>query len=309
MLRYCFIISLVFLASVECRTVYIATSDAVCPIASSANNSCMTLTQIAASSTAALTTESNLTVIFLPGNHTFNATNFSLTMIPHVSMKSQSSDGFSRCAINCYKSSKFQFRFNSLVHISGLTLNECYEIEVHQVKEFIMEDCRLFGRERLFGGDRGLVVTKSTLNIMRTDFMSFHGNATHKGGAVYCWQTNISLSDCIFMNNSATSGAAVYIEENSTLISLNCLFSNHIVCIDNDMDVIYGVVYANLSSVILHDSDFSNNSFCHGNLTTNNGGVLSALILEAMLAYLSVPLLAILPLMAVLLIAIEEQNL
>ena len=84
MLRYCFIISLVFLASVECRTVYIATSDAVCPIASSANNSCMTLTQIAASSTAALTTESNLTVIFLPGNHTLNATNFSLTMIPHV---------------------------------------------------------------------------------------------------------------------------------------------------------------------------------------------------------------------------------
>ena len=276
MLCCCFIISLVFLASVECRTVYIATSGAVCPIASRASNSCMTLTQIAASSKAAPTTESNLTIIFLPGNHTLNATNFSFTMIPHVSMKSQSRDGFSRYAINCYKSSKLQFRFNSLVHISGLTLNECYEIEVYQVKEFVMEDCRLSGRERSFGRGRGLVVTKSTLKIMRTDFMSFHGNATHKGGAVYCWQTNISLSDCMFMNNSATSGAAVYIEEDSTLISLNCSFSNHIVCIDNDTDIIYGVVYANLSSVILCNSDFSNNSFYHGNLTTNNGGVLSA---------------------------------
>ena len=276
MLRYCFTVSLVFLASVECQTVYIvpSTGGAVCPIASSANNSCMTLTQIAASSTAALPTESNLTIIFLPGNHTLNATNFSLTTITHVSMKSQSRDGFSRCAINCYKSSKFQFRFNSLVHISGLTLNECYEIEVHQVKEFVMEDCRLSGRERSFGRGRGLVVTKSTLNIMRTDFMSFHGSAAHKGGAVYCWQSNISLSDCMFINNSATSGAAVYIEENSTLISLNCSFSNHIVCIDNDTDAIYGVVYVNLSSVILHDSGFSNNSFCHGNLTTNSGGVL-----------------------------------
>lgn len=120
MLHCCFIISLVFLASVKCRTVYIATSGAVCPIASRASNSCMTLTQIAASSKAAPTTESNLTIIFLPGNHTLNATNFSFTMIPHVSMKSQSRDGFSRYAINCYKSSKLQFRFNSLVHISGL---------------------------------------------------------------------------------------------------------------------------------------------------------------------------------------------
>jgi predicted outer membrane repeat protein len=273
---YRFIVSLVLLGSVECRTVYIAPSagNAVCP-SSVDDNSCMTLTQIAASSTAALRTESNLTIIFLPGNHTLNATDFSLASIPHVSMKSQSRDGFSM--INCYTSSKFQFRFNGLVRISRLTLNECYEIEVHQVKEFVMEDCRLSGEERSLG--RGLVVTNSTLNIRRTNFMSFHGSTTHKGGAVYCWHSSVSLSDCTFMKNgaSSTSGAAVHIELNSTLISLNCSFSNNIICIDNDTDAIYGIVYANLSSVILLDSDFNNNSFYRGNLTTNyNGGVLSA---------------------------------
>ena len=143
-----------------------------------------------------------------------------------------------------------------------------------------MEDCRLFGMETPFG--RGLVVTQSELSIRRTYFVSFHGSASHKGGAVYCSQSTVHLSDCVLTKNSAISGAVVHVEGNSTLIVSNCLFSNHTRCSSNnetDSVQYYGVVYTNASSVILSDSNFSNNSFYQGNLTTDiyNGGVLGAL--------------------------------
>ena len=272
---YCFIVLLVLLGSVRCRKVYVlpSTGCSVCP---SSTDSCMTLSQIAASTRVALPTGPNLTIIFLPGNHTLNTTNFSLATIPRISMKSQSRDGPSRYLINCYNSSRFQFRFNTLVHISGLTFKECYETEIHQVKKFVMEDCWLSGTGRPLG--RSLVVTQSTLNVRRTNFMLFCGSVTHKGGAVYCSQSNVSLSDCMFTKNGATSGAAAYIEENSILISLNCSFSNHVTYVDKETDNVHGIVYANVSSVILLESSFNNNCFCHGNITAKyNGGVLGAL--------------------------------
>ena len=271
---YCFITSLALFASVGCREVYISPSTGSSECASSIY-SCMTLSQIAASSRAALLTESNLTIIFLPGNHTLNAKNFTLSTVPHISMKSLSKGGPSRYVINCHKSSRFLFRFNVLVHISRLTFSGCFETEIHQVSEFIMEDCQLFGAETPSG--RALVVIKSSLNIRMTYFMSFHGNVLYKGGAVYCTQSSIKLSDCTFTKNSANSGAAVYAENNSTLMMSNCSFSNHTAYSHRETDDILGVVYANVSSVIVSDSSFSNNCFCEGNYSTKcNGGVLSA---------------------------------
>ena len=106
--------------------------------------------------------------------------------------------------------------------------------------------------------------------------MSFYGSESrsHKGGAIYCSQSRVYMSDCKFTRNSAYSGAAVHIEENSALTAFNCSFSSHIVCSYEKAHDVYGVVYANLSSVILSDCSINNNSFCKGNLTT--GGALSA---------------------------------
>ena len=276
------VLLIALVVSVGCKELYVSPStanDSSCS-ASTSTDSCMSLSEIVAA-VSDLAAESNLTIIFLPGNHTvtLNSTDFSL-MVHHVTMKSQGRDGPSSYVIKCHNSSKFQFRFNTFVHISGLTFNGCFEIEIYNVNEFVMEDCRLFGMETPFG--RGLVVTQSELSIRRTYFVSFHGSASHKGGAVYCSQSTVHLSDCVLTKNSAISGAVVHVEGNSTLIVSNCLFSNHTRCSSNnetDSVQYYGVVYTNASSVILSDSNFSNNSFYQGNLTTDiyNGGVLGAL--------------------------------
>ena len=271
---HCFIASLTLLASVGRCIIYISpsTSDS---LSQCINNSCVTLSQIAAASTP-ISTKLNLTIIFLPGNHTLNTSNFTIAEVPHVSMKSLSGDGSSRYVINCHKTSRFQFRMNTLVHISGLTFNRCFETEIHQVSQFIMEDCCLLGTESRSG--RGLVVTRSTLDIRRSYFTSFHGSESqsHEGGAMYCSQSSVRISDCTFSKNSAYSGAAVHIEENSTLVAFNCSFSSHIACGNEEADDVDGGVFANLSSVILSDCTISNNSFCKENHTNNNGGALSA---------------------------------
>ena len=279
-ISYCFITLLVLLVSVGCREVYISPSTGGSECASS-TYSCMTLSQIAASSRAALLTELNLTIVFLPGNHTLNATNFTLSTVPHISMKSLSKSGPSRYVINCHKSSRFLFRFNALVHIRGLTFNGCFETGIHQVSEFVMEDCRLFGSDRPSG--RALVVTKSSLSIWMTYFMLFRGSTLHNhyGGAMHCSQSCIHLSDCMFSENCANSGAAVYVEDSSTLTVSNCSFANHTTYSysNKEADDIHGVVYASMSFVILSDSSFNDNCFCfcEENHSTNcNGGVLSA---------------------------------
>ena len=137
-----FIASFTLLASVGRCIVYVSpsASDSLC--GSTTNSSCVTLAQIAAASTT-IPTELNLTIIFLPGNHTLNASNFTIVEVPHVSMKSLARDGSFRYVINCHKSSRFQLESSTHIYISGLTFNGCFETEVHQVSEFIMEDCRL----------------------------------------------------------------------------------------------------------------------------------------------------------------------
>ena len=84
------------LVSIECATFYISpsTSDTSC----TSVNSCMTLSQIASSSSVTRS-GSNLTIILMPGNHTLNISNFTVTGIHYFSMKS--SDEYSKHMINC----------------------------------------------------------------------------------------------------------------------------------------------------------------------------------------------------------------
>ena len=105
------VLLIALVVSVGCKELYVSPStanDSSCS-ASTSTDSCMSLSEIAAA-VSDLAAESNLTIIFLPGNHTvtLNSTDFSL-MVHHVTMKSQGRDGPSSYVIKCHKSSKFQF--------------------------------------------------------------------------------------------------------------------------------------------------------------------------------------------------------
>ena len=173
--------------------------------------------------------------------------------------------------INCHLSTKFQFRFSSIVHISGVSLNGCLENIVYEVEEFTMENCMLFGTERLLG--RALVVTNSTLHIMRSTFTSFHGYESYKGGAIHCSQGHIHVSNSTFTKNSAASGGTLYIEQNSVANIENSVFSHHkdsVCCFEICNG---GVIFANFSFVTLSRCIYSNNGFHKDNISVISGAL------------------------------------
>ena len=179
-----------FSTSVSCRVFY--ASPSINDLCVSTNNSCLILSEIAeAVSSTNVFPDSNITIIFLPGNHSLGASNFTLTAIPYVSMKSLDRDGSSRYVINCHPSSRFLFRFNSFIHISGLTFRGCFETEIHSVIDLTMEDCRMCGKKEPPG--TGLVITNSSVSISQTYFTSFSEipSHSHKASTIYCSQSSI----------------------------------------------------------------------------------------------------------------------
>ena len=206
----------------EGRTIHITPSAAD---VSQCGLSCMTLTQFADSSQIISRSEINLTLLFLPGQHLLNQSKFDVTGLQYLSMRSSSKMDSLISTIHCSSvSSKFLFNFNTRVKIKGLTFNGCLENEVHSVSDYQMEDCHLTG-----GGDqigRALLVTNSTLRLKRSYFESFQSSGSNKGGAIYCFRSVISVTECTFVNNTATSGGALYAEGNSELIIVNSMFFN-----------------------------------------------------------------------------------
>ena len=136
------------LAISDSRTIYISDNTSQC---GTAMRSCMTLSQITNTSQSIRSdSEENLTLVFLPGQHQLNQSNFNVTGLQRVSMRASPSTKDSlKPSINCSMSSKFHFKYNSLVKINSLTFNGCLENEVHEVHDFKMEDCHLIGTKEL----------------------------------------------------------------------------------------------------------------------------------------------------------------
>ena len=131
---------------------------------------CTTLSQLAGHGSLTRS-ENNLTIVFSPGTHTLNASNFSTAGIPHVLMKSSTEAGNSR--INCYGTARFKFEFNTLVHISGLTFTGCLENEVSTVGEFVMEDCHLTGDKDQSGGALTIFNSRVHINLLKVRSQCF----------------------------------------------------------------------------------------------------------------------------------------
>ena len=233
------------------------------------NNSCMSLSQFTITSQSIRSdSEENLTLVFLPGQHQLNQSNFDVTGLQRVSMRaSLSSEDSLKPSINCSMSSKFQFKYNALVKINSLTFNGCLENEVHEVHDFIMEDCHLIGTKELNG--RALVVTNSTLLLKNTYFESFQGCGSYKGGAIYCLQSIIYITNCTFTNNTATTGGALHVEGNSESIIVNSTFSKQNPQLKNYYNKTTNNLTVDLSNSVPKCSTFN------GKSVSSRGGVIS----------------------------------
>ena len=241
------------------RELYIAPSlNGSCP-----RESCLTLSQFAASPSSYTGNETDLRLIFLQGNHTL-ARELSLQGAGNFSMESQDNE---TVEIECAsQSARFAVSDTTRVSIKGIVFYGCGNNTITTVEELTVEDAVFQGVKEegrgtalvltrvnfanivtsLFcfntlgdrserhdatesqSGDlesvgRALLMTSSNVLIIKTDF---YLNTADQGGVLLARKTNITITQCTFSHNKAYFGGVMYTDR-STVIVNNSTFTNN----------------------------------------------------------------------------------
>ena len=154
-------------------------------------HSCFSLSEVAVIAMSDL----NISLIFIPGNHSL-VTDVTVNRLVHFSMKSNDTESLLPVVINCAPFTNIQFRSITHVDIHGITFNGCLENELDAVEEFIIKASTFTAAsiQQLYG--RALVVTRSTVIILQSNFTSFQillngTNSQPDGGAIFIARTVI----------------------------------------------------------------------------------------------------------------------
>lgn len=188
---------------------------------------CLTLSDYAATSKNS-SHKANTTLIFLPGNHSLGSTltvkygnNFSMIVLNH-----------SRVIISCEWDTKFQFFLSSNVYISGLVITRCENShQIRGVNKFMLINCIISYHE-----STAMYFSYSNVNITNTSFISNWGGTTEKisnvltysyveaGAAAIFSACNATISKCVFKDNRAETGAAIFSIWESKLTIVRSIF-------------------------------------------------------------------------------------
>ena len=244
---------------------------------------CLTVTQLAANSTNYLRNEANISLFFLPGNHSLdgelslsNADNFSMTKVI---------GGNGTVFVECgSQSGRFSISEITFATIKDLHFIGCGGNRVSQVEQFIVEDTIFEGVE---GRGTALVLNEVTdARIARSSFLSniqgstFEDHDTanftyHKdidvlnylylnqdpslavGGALYTAFSNVSIVSSKFTDNRAEIGGALF-AHNSSLHVVGSTYSYN-------KASFAGVMITSESSINIKNSNFIENAaMIHG---------------------------------------------
>lgn len=274
------IIAIIFINISRCGKHYIVPSSGVNTLCST-TASCLTLHQFAIESGNSVDNQIQLTL--LPGNHSLDA-NIFFSNTDNVSLMSISENPLT-VSINCGLVGTIALSRVKSVHVSGIRFVDCIDMITDQVNSFILNDCIFttssISEEML---STGLIVTETNLYICKTSFMFFHGvqwklheridirQYARSGGAiVISSQSNVTIVGCVFKENTATIGGAIFMEYSSYIDIKNSSFSHNMVnCSDGGYG---GVLFANNGSrVFVTSSKFERNMVVPQN-SGNEGGV------------------------------------
>ena len=237
---------------------------------------CLTLSQFAADSNSYLGNETNVSLSFLPGNHSLDR-ELSLSRGDNFSMaKDIESNGtvFVECGS---QSGRFNIGETTFATVRGLHFIGCGGNRVSQVEQFIVEDTIFQGVE---GRGKALVLNEvSAANIVRSSFLSnmhsskfeHHNSSTFTsvqdilnylylkrnsllalGGALYTASSNVSIVSSQFTHNTAEIGGALFAHRSS----LHVVGSTY----SYNRGSFGGVMITLESSVNITDSTFSDNT-------------------------------------------------
>ena len=250
------------------------------------SGACLTLSQFANnfSSESYVYNDSNLTLEFLPGNHTLPS-QLSFMNLSIVSMFANfdTSSNFSQPAlIFCDSNARFEFLHVQTVQISRLNFTGCTGNKVENVEEFTLVDSSFVGVEDKIG--TALKLNQTLANISRSSFINNKGDTYHPiqcydgeytiiisataGGAVSMEESQVTIEKSTFERNRGGVGGAIFgkLNSNITIISSNFV-ENHATLESPNITLIFcssaggGALHAvNVKAISLMDSHFTDNS-------------------------------------------------
>ena len=217
--------------------------------------SCLTLSQYALEYFA-----SNTTLILLPGNHSLDS-DFHFTNMTYLAIVSESSVENTTVTVTCNPSTMVTFEYVSYLQIREITFHGCVNNTISSVDMFELEECYFNGQGRNGSGLKMYMVTDA--NILSSSFESNTGSEAADpfsssrviigGGGIHVVNSNISISNTLFENNTADLGGAVLCENSSISIN-NCSFFNNFAIQDG------GGLYTSYSTASINHTWFINNS-------------------------------------------------
>jgi predicted outer membrane repeat protein len=174
--------------------------------------------------------------------------------------------------INCERQGRLSFESIDYVEVSNLIFNNCKSHQVRLISQFMLKDC-LFQHHF----ETAMTLYKSSGYITNTSFISNSANRSpfnKNGGAMIVTQSNITIDNCTFCENSAERGGAIVGELQSTISLSHTEFEgNHIKC-SNLSECFGGALYViNSSHLSANNCKFHSNS-AHGYA---KGGVIAVI--------------------------------
>ena len=213
---------IVFVSFAAAETYYATPSpDIPCP---QPGVPCYTLSQYAASPTGYFNDYTIL--ILMTGNHSLDAS-FSIRGIQDLTIVAPSPY---LTSVTCQQGAgRFVFQDIHYIHISDMDLTECTH-SIGSVREFTMEGSSIQGQANE-GNEAALAlrnVTKGEIaNLHFTSFMHVNQDYDTAGGAMYIYNSSVTITGTSFIKNQATQGGAVYVDQHSTVNMDDCVFNEN----------------------------------------------------------------------------------
>ena len=237
---------------------------------------CLTLSQFAADSSSYLGNETNISLSFLPGNHSLDR-ELSLSQADNFSM-AKDIGGSGTVFVECdSQSGRFNISETTFATVQGLHFIGCGGNRVSQVEQFIVEDTIFQGVE---GRGTALVLNEvSAASIVRSLFHSNTHSSTFEnhdippyasdqdilnylylnrnaslavGGALYTAFSNVSIVSSQFTHNTAEIGGALFAHRSSLHVVGSTYSCNR--------GSFGGVMITSESSVNIDNCNFSKNA-------------------------------------------------
>lgn len=235
---------------------------------------CLTLSQFASDVSRYFLSNATLTLILQPGQHVLDVT---LRVENELSLN-LSSILTQNTTITC-ENSQLELVNLSSVYIRNLIFVGC-SVKSELINYFLVEDAMFFGQNKSnsaleLTGITTVVVNKcafisNVVGNLKPVMLKISNNYAvscyYVGGAVLISQSDAVFTQCLFKQNSAEVGGALFCEEHSNITVIDTMFERNNVMKWNDGMVCYGgAIYGQHGCYLkLENNTFHNNEACSG---------------------------------------------